>query len=390
MRNSLLLATLSALSINLFLPTETQAHASTPSTCKAFPHDSITQWATGEEGVIQSANLLSQKLSRRLVDYEEAFSQQKLKRNVALKAESTHCGLTLSYYDQNEQLSLRWQWTAKAGADGQWLIDLPLQANTNTWKTQRIGAVTYHFENSLNTTRAQRFATKYANIAETFQQEVEAIDFYIVDDYQQFLSLVGIDFSAKYQNNRRDGYGIVANTIFSVMQDPDFSHDTVHYYAAKVHSQRNWPAEEGVAYLWGNAYYTNKQAYAADYPEMMQALLELVEDKKQQGEPIDWLRWWQDNPKAFFAETTTNAPNMAPETSIRALISAMLCEQVWQQHGIKGLKQLMNAGRGEAAFFAAIESTLGISSKNFNQRLGSIINQYRSALESAITNKALH
>jgi hypothetical protein len=57
---------------------------------------------------------------------------------------------------------------------------------------------------------------------------------------------MGYEYRATSNGKTRNGYGVVANTIFSVMHNEDFSHDLFHYYSAKIRSnEENWYAEEG-------------------------------------------------------------------------------------------------------------------------------------------------
>ena len=86
------------------------------------------------------------------------------------------------------------------------------------------------------------------------------LNFYLCDNYQEILQLLGFDYDLSANGTTRDGYGVISQSIFSVMHHEDFSHDIFHYYSGKVNerSNRNWITEEGIAYSWGNVYYTDK------------------------------------------------------------------------------------------------------------------------------------
>jgi len=358
-----------------------QALEATP--CASFPQADIAQWIQSEQAIaqprathtsIRSANPLTEHLKSWLRPYEEQHLASSLSREINLKATATasSCQLTLSYRDAlSAKSQLSWTFLISRKRDQEWLVQLPLAQHTQAWQQQAIGPVRYHFVDSIDEHRAEQFASKYDWIARALGQTTEAIDFYLVKDYQQFLQLIGIEYSDKHKGTYRDGYGIVGNTVFSVMGDPDFSHDTVHYYAAKAHTERNWPAEEGVAYWWGNAYYTSQQGQAAGFSELLAALAPIVSQYHHEHGQANWWQWWHDNPTTFFRNT-----DMAPETSIRALISALLCEYLWQQQGMDGLIQLMNAGRGQERFLTTIDRLLGINKLNFNERIDHLLKQH--------------
>ena len=74
------------------------------------------------------------------------------------------------------------------------------------------------------------------------------------------IHLLGFGYSLYSNGKYRDGYGVDTKTIFAVMNNEDFSHDMFHYYSGQINKRenRNWITEEGIAYAWGNAYYTDK------------------------------------------------------------------------------------------------------------------------------------
>ena len=89
--------------------------------------------------------------------------------------------------------------------------------------------------------------------------EPDAFDLYMCYNEQEVLQLLGIDYCIDRNGQTRNGFGVYTSTICSIMNHEDFSHDVFHYYSEKINrnENRNWVTEEGVAYLWGNAYYTN-------------------------------------------------------------------------------------------------------------------------------------
>lgn len=139
-------------------------------------------------------------------------------------------------------------------------FESPLDYRTRYWKSEKIGNITYHFRDTIQINRAQIFNKKNTAIANKFGLEPDALDFYMVDNHQEYLNLIGINYQVYTNGKYRTGNGVSFNTIFSIMNNEDFSHDIFHYYSGKINERenRNWITEEGVAYLWENAYYTDK------------------------------------------------------------------------------------------------------------------------------------
>src|SRR5262249_29403745 len=153
------------------------------------------------------------------------------------------------------------------------------------------------------------------------------------------LQLLGYAYDWESNGRTRDGYGISSHTIFSIMHNEDFSHDAFHYYAAKVRAggKRNSTAEEGLAYYWGNAYYTDPDGQMIDQPVLVKRLAQYIETNPSTS------LWtlFNDNPKIY--------NDLAKEIAVKSVISGVLCEEVERQKGKEGVLALINCGAGDAS-----------------------------------------
>ncbi len=244
-------------------------------------------------------------------------------------------------------------------------FDIPLFEETKHWRKTTIGNVVYHYRSDLNTERAERFSEKHARISSNFGLKPEKLNFYMVENYQEFLALVGVKFDSKFSGKYRDGYGVNAGVIFSVMANEDFSHDIVHYYARKVNEVRNWYAEEGLAYLWGNAYYTDQSQEIPEISELVRQLQKVVSTEE------DLLDWFRTNPKIF------KGTNLPPEVSVRSVMSALICNQVIIESGLDGLFELISSSKGLEPFFRATEKLIKLTPDNFNSEMREMISEYK-------------
>ncbi|MEM1328768.1 MAG: hypothetical protein AAGI23_22620 [Bacteroidota bacterium] len=245
---------------------------------------------------------------------------------------------------------------------------VPLDYLTRHWATTKIGKTTYYHRNKLNTKRAQIFNQKNEDIATRFGLEAEAFDFYLCDDYQEILKLRGIQYSATLNGRYRDGYGVVDSKIFAIMNNEDFSHDLFHYYSGKINERanRNWITEEGLAYSWGNAYYTDPNGEMITHPRLVEELKAYLTDNQEAS-------LWQ-----LFEANTKIFNHLAPEISVRSTISGIIANEVERQKGMKGIQQLINSGRKDRvnSYMKAVEDLLGINRDNFDERVSYLLDKY--------------
>lgn len=245
---------------------------------------------------------------------------------------------------------------------------IPLAYETRYWQTTTVGNVTYHHRGKLNKARAKAFNKKNTVIAKKMNQQPEKLDFYMCDNRQEILKLQGFEYSIQVNGDARNGYGVDAGTIFSVMNNEDFSHDMFHYYSGKIHQRinRNWITEEGIAYLWGNAYYTDKEGEMITHARLVKELKAYLAKNPE----TNLIELFTGNVKIF--------NHIAPEISVRSTISGMIAHEVEKQKGMEGIFTLINCGRQdrENKYFQTTEALLGITRKNFNSRVKELLADY--------------
>ena len=245
------------------------------------------------------------------------------------------------------------------------VFSLPTQYLTKTWKSEVVGNITYFFRDKLNKERAKKFDEKNTIIAHKLGLEPEKFDFYMCYNYQEVLQLLGYEYDLEANGKVRDGYGVDGNTIFAVMNNEDFSHDVFHYYSDKFRKQAgNGIVEEGVAYSWGNAYYTQSNGEMIEQKELIQSLKVYL----------------KANPKVTPLDLFTQKPkifnHIAPEISVKSTITSLICDEVERKKGIEGIKTLIKCGSGEDNFFKAVNELIGLNKTNFNVELSRFIQQY--------------
>lgn len=195
--------------------------------------------------------------------------------------------------------------------------------------------------------------------------QVEKLDFYMCDNFQEISELLGFAYSLSSNGKYRDGYGVDSKTIFSVMNNEDFSHDILHYYSGQINERknRNWITEEGIAYAWGNAYYTDKEG------EMItqQRLISELKNYLVQNPDVNLFELFSSNTKIF--------NDIAPEISVRPTISVIIANEIERKKGKEGVLALINAGSQDQleSYLKATNDLIGIRKGNFNSKVAELI-----------------
>jgi len=246
---------------------------------------------------------------------------------------------------------------------GKVTFSIPLYYLTRGWKTTKVGNVTYRYADEINIPRAKLFDKKNTRIAQKLGLRPEHLDFYLCDNHQEIFKLLGYEYNSAYAGTVADGYGIDAGVIFSVMHNEDFSHDAFHYYAGKIRKNaRNSIAEEGIAYSWGNAYYTDDNGAVITAAELVPVLKQYLKEHPQ----VSLLDLFTENPMIF--------PH---QTKVRSLISSVICDEVELRGGIIAIKELIDCGKGDDSYFKVVTKFTGINIANFDEKVMQLINNYK-------------
>ncbi len=244
-------------------------------------------------------------------------------------------------------------------------LSCPLFYHTQKWKHEKVGKINYYYQDSLVSSRAKLFNKKNNVIANKLGLSPEEFSFYMCDNEQEVLRLLGISYSKSRSGQIRNGFGIYDNLICSIMNNEDFSHDIFHYYSGEINSSktRNWISEEGIAYLWGNAYYTDDQGEMITFDRMINSLSEYVIDNPDD----DLLSMFKENKKIL--------SDLAAEVSVRSVISGLLANEVEQKVGIDGILRLINCGKENYIldYLKAVEELLDIPTKDFDKKVRELV-----------------
>lgn len=246
-------------------------------------------------------------------------------------------------------------------------FSIPLYYLTKDWKKKKIGNITYHYRNELNEKRAVEFDYKNTEISDKLGIETEQFDFYMTENYQEVSKLLGHDFDAQKNGRTNLGMGASHNMIFAIMNNEDFSHDILHFYTYRLRKGKsmNFTAEEGIGYVWGNAYYVDSER-------------EMISQKQLVIQLLDYLK---QNPKTsvleLFKENKHVFNDIPKIISVKSTISGVICDYIERTKGIESIKELILCGAGDENFFKKIEELAGINQSNFDKKVLKLINDYK-------------
>ncbi len=254
-------------------------------------------------------------------------------------------------------------------------IYLPLAYLTrHYWQTKQLGQITYHYSDNINLTRARAFEKNNETIAKKLgltPGEIRILSHRQLPGDPTLIRLHGLHDPERV-GRTRDGSFTSAHQIFAIQHNEDFSHDLIHYYVSKIRTgPRNAAAEEGLAYYWGNAYYTGSGRNMFDYPAQLAALKSYMHEHPD----TSLLSLFDHNAKPF--------PALAPEVSARSILSARLFQLIEETRGIEGVKTLINCGRGDDNYFKTLDTLTAIIRANFDPALRALLSPLNPIWPSA-------
>lgn len=270
--------------------------------------------------------------------------------------------LTMSY-TKNDEIGRMLNFLAKETNEGVVFAN-PLEYNTKFWKTTTVGTITYFYPDTIDTERAEVFNQKNILMAKKLNIPVRNWDVYMCRNYQEAIQIQGCFYEFTRNGIFNSGDIIDSKTLFSCMNDEDFSHDVLHIYASQIRGKvRNSVAECGLAYYWGNAYHSGIAGKSPGLKELIPAVQHYLKSNKE----VKLLDLFDERPDVL-AEYGYPKP-----IQIHQIISGIICREIERQKGVEGIIELLKSGRGDDNYFKSINKLLGINRENFNTRVHKLI-----------------
>lgn len=267
-------------------------------------------------------------------------------------------------YSKNDEIGRISTFLARK-SDREMVFSSPLKYYTRHWKKEIIGTITFFYQDTIDRKRAGLFNQKNITIAQKLNLPARDWDMYMCGNFQEVLQLQGYDYDYRQNGKVNSGYIMDPKTLFSCMNDEDFSHDVLHIYASAIRGKvRNAVGECGLAYYWGNAYHLGKNnEKAPGLEELVPALREYLQSQND----MTLLELFDKSPNVL-AEYGYPHP-----IQVNRVIAGVICREVERQKGIEGIVELLKCGRGNDNFFKATESLIGINRENFDKEVYKLV-----------------
>jgi hypothetical protein len=212
--------------------------------------------------------------------------------------------------------------------------------------------------------RAELFNRKNIEMAQKLNLPVQNWDVYMCRNYQEALHVQGCSYEFMRNGVFNSGDIIDPKTLFSCMNDEDFSHDVLHIYASQIRGKnRNANGECGLAYWWGNAYHSGTTGKAPELEELLPALQHYLQSHKD----------------AKLLELFEKSPNILAEygyphpVHVNRIIAAVICREIEKQRGTEGILEMLKCGSGNDNLLKVTEKLIGIHRENFDKKVRQLI-----------------
>ena len=239
-----------------------------------------------------------------------------------------------------------------------------LKRNTLSWKTKKMGNVTYHYKDTLNQVDAKKYLETVNFYDRKLNMPIQSISFYYCDSFPEVLQLTGIDYKADYNGSTGDnlsshtshgGLIVAGGKVYQYSFDVhDLWHEQLRYVVSSEIINR--PVDEGCAYLYGGSWgvswsdvLARFKQYAANNPN------------------ADWL--------TLYTESTKFGDDEKP-MYIAYVLNALIVQKIENEKGFKQVLELAGCGRrekGDDNYFNALEKVTGIRKANFNASMWELV-----------------
>ncbi|PJJ09650.1 hypothetical protein CLU83_3016 [Flavobacterium sp. 1] len=276
--------------------------------------------------------------------------------------------IQLSYLGINENtpiLNASFEILAKYIDDKFYFLS-PLQRNTFSWQTKKIGNTTFHFKKELNT----KVATEYVKDVALFDKKLNApqdnIVWYGCNDMPELLKNIGVLYKSEYNGRSVSTFNAnenkttllvngTYNTSFNSFDPHDLWHERTRNAIPK--NTINKPVDEGCAYLYGGS-------WGISWPQ----ILKIFKEKVASNPKSDWLSLYD----GFYNFGESKEKHLI----VSYLINALIVEKIEKEKGFPAVIELLSCGKyekGNDNYFKVLEKLTGINKVNFNDRVWALI-----------------
>lgn len=230
------------------------------------------------------------------------------------------------------------------------------QYHRKIWNKKSIGSITYyiHPEHKFSQIEADRMKTFNDSIALKFEMKPLKFDYFTTNHSRDVVQVLGYDYMPRmYRPEQTGGLADTNNNIIYAGNNSEYyPHESVHLYVnAKNSKYKHFLINEGIAALFGGS----------------------------SGHSLGWhLRKLKEfllkNPDYNFNsldELKKDIPNGEYMTDLRYVIGGLVCKNIYEKEGMKGLYEAMDSGRTDKDFYRLIYEKFGVDKQDFEDYIKS-------------------
>jgi hypothetical protein len=244
--------------------------------------------------------------------------------------------------------------------NGRFYFYSPLKQNTVSWKTKKVGTITWHYKDTMNKANIKLFEASILSYDKRLNCPVESFDSYYCDNLSEVLQIVGIEYEANLNGLKNQSLSsheanrdlfVNGGSYYGSFFDPhDLWHDRLRTVMKSAVINR--PVDEGCAYLYGGSWgYT--------WEEVLQKFKKYVAANPN----ANWLNLYIE---------TTNMEGGDKPIKVGYVLNALIARKLEKEKGFSAVRELLGCGpreKGDDNYFKTLDKLTGINKGNFNEQM---------------------
>jgi|GEM_PF-6647915 len=225
---------------------------------------------------------------------------------------------------------------------------------TQFWEKQKIGTINYIYPQKLNLKNANAMNKFNIQLAHKFNTQPIQINYYKFEDPEQLFKTMGFDYIPNMYYSTSGGLAEQwTNTLYAGNNSELYEHEAVHFYTAVLFPNRSKVVDEGYAtYLGGSG------------GKSLDELAVFTKNYIKAHQEKDILKLSTD----FTVRVEGNVP-------ITYILSALVCRDIENKYGIKGIKKMFSPEKSED-YFKNLYSINKVDRETFTAYINELLKEY--------------
>ena len=243
--------------------------------------------------------------------------------------------------------------------DGGYRYKSPFVYNTRALRVRSIGSVRFHLSKALDESRAREFV-EFKSMFEGLVGNPEApLDYYCFETLDELLRAHGIVYDCTRCNWLKEDLGFLDNNGGAFITGSGDERYIFEYLVDYMAERCDEDSDLYPPFVYGIATYFGDYGLSRDD---MRTLKSQFRAELREKPGID-----------FLAEFKKGRGSSVSRHFSCYVMSAFLCEEIVEQHGLEAMIRLAHAGRDGERFFLLLEELLGVGEGGFHALIERLI-----------------